>query len=324
MTQQLNQPTIGRWTIITAHLLAMAGALLWSPNFAMMKLIRRQMGAPELFLIRFDIATGFGLAVWLIRRPDFSELQKRHWILIVTLALMCGPVYQLLIISGAVGTSATLIAMLIATQTLHVGWIGWLLLGEKSDWRTWGAIGIAAIGIALPMTMDRQARIGATHIIYPLLVAAGGLVASLYVIIPRHIGKRISPIDLSNMVFIVGTATGQLLLLYTGLGPWWQQVTGLSSGNWICVFYLATIGHFAATWCWWLALRQLQGITVAFYLLLMIAASSYWGWLLLAEPLHWWDVLAMALVCLALCLNISKRKAKTIKPAHKPVRIAEQ
>ncbi len=282
-----------------AHALAFGAVVIWGANFPMIRILRQQADAVFLVALRLDIALIAMALCWLIKPPRLRSLTRRHWVALIAMGLLCGTGYQSLVIAGSKGTTSGLIAMLVATQTLHVGWLGWLLLGERLRAGNILAIGIAAAGVGLPIALAGQEHVDG--VVYPLLIALAGAFASLYIIIPRRVGAKLRPWDMMSVFLLVAALTSQPLLFFTDFTT---QIQNLRWQDWVWLLFIATIGQTAASLMWWWALRSLRAVTVAFYTLVLILAATFWGWLMLDDMLTWIDWLGALLVTIALVINI--------------------
>jgi len=113
------------------HLLAFGWVMLWGPNFALMRSLEVDHGlAPaSLLVLRFGIGVPLVLAVWIGRRPDFSRLGRRGWLIVLFMSLVIVPCYNVVLALSAAHVQAGLIGVLMATMPVHAGWFGVLILG---------------------------------------------------------------------------------------------------------------------------------------------------------------------------------------------------
>ena len=279
------------------HVLACTAAFIWSFNFIGIKMAREEIGPFALAMIRFDIGAAVALVILLIRRPNLRAIRPISWLLIVGVSVLAGPGFHILLNIGAEGTDTGLIAILIATQSLHVAWAGALFLGERVARRQVAALMIAFAGLAVPLVADDG--MGYLSIGYPLMILVGAVLASTNIILPRVLVAHVNTIDLACLVVIAGAILSQPLLVFEGL----DGLSNLSVTGWWVVGYLGTIGMVIVFLIWYAALRRLPAVTAGFYLFVMMVCSVIWGALLRDEPFSWTYAVAALAVLLGIYLN---------------------
>ncbi|MEX0775427.1 MAG: DMT family transporter [Phycisphaeraceae bacterium] len=296
MIRRLNHHA--RASLISGHGWALAAALIWSVNFPLIKIVRRELDATTLVGLRFEIAATMVLALWLaVRRPRLRGLGVRGWILVILMTALIGPLYQVLLASGAPGTSAGLIGLIIASQSLHTAWLAAILLHERFGWRQVAALAIGFLGLAAPILWSGNITYVAP--LFPLLVFAASLVAPLNTVIPRMLHRHVESFDLATLVMVLAGVMCLPMFTPTALG----QLGDLSVSGWSAMLWLGSIGHAGAFMMWYAALRKLSAVSTGFYLFVMMLGSTFWGWLILDETLSTTYALAALAVALGLWLN---------------------
>ena len=143
--------------------------MLWSVNFALLKVARRELDPLALAAGRFTVAGTLIVLLWLFfKRPRWRSFGLRGWVVVTTMAVVVGLV-QVMLAYAVKGTSAGLIGLLIATQSLHVPWMAKLILGERFNWRKGLALGVAFAGVSIPILFE--SRLAYVALIFPLIIA---------------------------------------------------------------------------------------------------------------------------------------------------------
>lgn len=294
------------------HVLALSAAVVWSLNFTAIRHLHETLNPFTVASMRYAQAGAIALVIWAVRRPRLGRLTRRHWGMIVAFALLIGPVYQVLLNYGARGTSAGLIGLITASQTLHVAWASSLVLQEKLTAQRLVAIALAFAGLSLPIVLAGQ--IGYTHWHFPAVVIVTSMIAATNVILPRRMSVHVGAVDLTALVMIIAAVASLPLFALGGAA----EVRQLDAGGWGAIVWLGTIGHVFAFILWYTALRRLRAVAAGFYLFVMMMLSSLWGYLLLSEPWHWTYAAAAVAVLVGLYLNA------TGGPAPRPDAISAQ
>jgi len=282
---------------IVGHLLALSAALIWSFNFIAIKTVRTDLGPHTLAVLRFDVSLVIILVIMLIRRPNLRAIRPTSWALIAGVAVLAGPGFHLLLNIGVTGTDSGLVAILVATQSLHMIWAGPLFLRERVRARqiVGLVIGFAGLAFTLAMTAD----LGYQHLGYPLLILVGAMLAGSNIILPRILTAHVHPIDLACLVLAIGAIISQPLLLAGGVA----EMRDMSTTNWLLTLYLGSIGLIFVLAVWYEALRRLTAVTTGVYLFVMMAASVGWGALFFEEALNWTYAVAAVAVVVGIYLN---------------------
>jgi len=279
------------------HVLALAAALIWSFNFIAIKTLRTELGPHTLAVVRFDIALLVILALWAIRRPKLRAIRPSSWALIVGVAVLAGPGFHLLLNIGVTGTDSGLVAILVATQSLHMIWAGPLFLRERVAGRQ--IIGLTVGFAGLAFTLGMSMNIGYQHIGYPLMILFGAILAGANIILPRLLTAHVRPLDLACLVLAIAALISQPMMLFGAVG----ELRAMSAAGWLLLAYLGSVGLVAVLVIWYEALRRLPAVTTAVYLFVMMAASVAWGGLFFDEQLNWTYAVAAGAVIFGVYLN---------------------
>ena len=187
--------------------------------------------------------------------------------------------------------------MIVATQSLHVAWAGALFLREKLNGKQGLALAVAFGGIALPLLVDGDVSFVAP--VYSLMIAAGAVLASSNVILPRILTAHVNAIDLACLVLLLAALLCQPLMSGTVIA----EARGMDGRAWLATVYLGTVGMVGVLPIWYAALRRLPAVTTGFYLFVMMIGSIVWGALLRGEAVTWTYIAASLAVLVGIYLN---------------------
>ncbi len=280
--------------------MALGAAVIWSVNFALIRYMRLDAGLEPIpfALLRFDIAALAAGALMLAKRPRLAGLGRRGWATLVLLAILVGPIFQIMLATGARTTSSGIMGMIMGAQPLHIAWLGLVLLGERVRPAQWAAILLAYVGVALPLAMGESLDLR-DGLAGPGLVFIASLFASMNGVLPRGLRHRLSPRDMLMTLMVLSALISLPLMSAEVIGQW----SGLGVDGWAAMAYLGLPGQLGAIGLWYAALWRLRAATVAYYLLVLMMLSAGWGWLIHDEPLTAWHAVGLAFVGGGLILN---------------------
>lgn len=299
------------------HLLALGWVMLWGPNFALMRSLELHDGlAPaSLLVLRFGIAAPLVLAVWIARRPDFSRLGRRGWMVVLFMFLVIGPCYHLMLAVSAVHVKAGLIGVLMATMPVHAGWFGVLVLGERFGWKSAAAVAVALTGVTLPVlfegtisldnfTLDHLAGDDRSlaGLIYPLMLAANAVIAAMNNVLVRYLRHRVSAWDLVCGQTVL-TLPVALVAVYVAGADTVQELSAMDLWGWLKGLHIGSLGLLLMNLMVYKALQTISAVAVCFYTFVMLATGWAWGWILLDESMSPVHVTATLFVAAGLVLN---------------------
>lgn len=285
--------------LLLGHGLATVCALTFALNMALIKLARAEVGPLELAAGRFWIAGGLVLVVWLIRGwPKWGDWNARTWRWVGLGALATGPGAMILLNTGASGVSTGMMGLLMATQALHLAWMGKLFLGEAVGMRQILALAVGFLGVALPLLAGGEV----TYSVWwgPLLIACAAPLAGTGVIVPKASQARVKTLDLTTTLVLIGSIA---FLPLMGIRGEFSQYPEIGTTTAVAIAFMGSFGHLGVVLLWFIAMRRLTAVTAALYLFVLMLASSGWGYVVLSEVPHWSEAVAALIVVAALRVN---------------------
>jgi drug/metabolite transporter (DMT)-like permease len=249
--------------------------------------------------LRFGIAA-VAMVPWTARRAGEPPLSAQDRRLLFLQSLFGNFLFSICMLYGVALTSALAAGVVMAALPATVALLARAFLGERIRPRVWGAIGCAALGIAL-LALARHgeaAGAGAVTLADGSTAAAADAAAALlplgyalllgavlceaaYVVIGKRLAAQVPPRRVSALINLWGLA------LVTPLGLW--QARDFDFGTvdasiWLLLVFYALAASAATVWLWMRGLRHVPapqaGVFTVF--LPLAAAAVGVGWL--GEP----------------------------------------
>lgn len=309
----------------TAH--AVAGPTPWAAYASLaasMALVGSYVGLSKLLVAVFPVLLlawlRFGIAAvamvpWTARREGEPPLGAADRRLLFLQSLFGNFLFSICMLYGVMLTSALAAGVVMAALPATVALLARLFLGERIRPRVWGAIGCAALGIALlalarhgdaaalgapapgsgsPTAGDAPAGAAAQALLplgYGLLLGAV-LCEAAYVVIGKRLAAQVPPRRVSALINLWGLA------LVTPLGLWQARsfdFAAVAAPTWLLLVFYALAASAATVWLWMRGLRDVPAPQAGvFTVFLPLAAGAVGvGWL--GEPFGAAHGLAFAL-----------------------------
>lgn len=305
--------------------LVLANAL-WAGTYTAGKVALARLTPVELNALRFTLAS-LMLAPVLIRGWRQIPLDRHSLFTLARLALLGFVLNKVFEYVGLALSTASDVALLIATESLFTAVLSWTLLRERVS-----RLGVAALLVGLAGAYLIVAR-GVvpqldpghtdTRILGDVLVVVSLLIEAGYSVLGKSVVTTVPPllftaICITSSLF-VWIPAGLISVAQSG----WPQMT---FATWRAVLYMAAIATVAGYWLWFRGLRVLDGSAAAptlFIQPLLGAALAIW---LLHEQVTWATLLGGALIGVSLLLVMrgSRRPPSgSSQSPHPPVVVEE-
>lgn len=220
--------------------LSLAGALLlWASSFPAIRFGVREFQPTDLVFVRFLVAALTLGAVALVvpfRRPQPSD----YGLLLAAAAL--NAVYHVLLNVGLTRVSSGATAVLVNTVPLFTALWGVLFLGERSHWAMGAGLVVSFAGAVMIAAGEGKAMALSTH---ALLVLAGAVCWSGYVVIQKPLLTRLRPLDVTAWTFWLGT-----VMVAPFVVGFLDRVGDVSPAGWVAGVYLGVFAT-ALTYLLW-------------------------------------------------------------------------
>jgi drug/metabolite transporter (DMT)-like permease len=245
--------------------------------------------------LRFGIAA-VAMAHWVARRSGDAPLSVHDRKLLFWESFLGNFLFSICMLFGVMLTSAVAAGVVMAAIPAAVALLSRIFLGERIRGRVLGAIGCAALGIALLALAKDDGGTpapAATHWGYLLLLGAVLCEAS-YVVIGKRLTGQVSPRRISALINLWGLA------LVTPLGLWQAlrfDFGAVPAGTWALLGFYSIAASMVTVWLWMQGLRHVPAPQAGVFTVMLPISAALVGVLFLGEAFG-----AMHLVAFALSL----------------------
>jgi drug/metabolite transporter (DMT)-like permease len=276
---------------------------------ASMALVGSYVGLSKLLVAAFPVFLlawlRFGIAAvamlhWLRRRPPEAPLTPRDRRLLFWESFLGNFLFSICMLFGVAATSALAAGVVMAAMPAAVALLSRAVLGERVAPRVWGAIGCAAVGIAL-LAVARApgaATAAAPWWGYALLLGAVVCEAS-YVVIGKQLTGQVSPRRISALINLWGLA------LVTPLGLWQAlqfDFAGVAAPTWALLVFYALAASVVTVWLWMRGLVHVPAPQAGVFTVMLPLSAAAVGAVFLGEQVGAAHSAALALSIAGLLL----------------------
>jgi drug/metabolite transporter (DMT)-like permease len=244
--------------------------LIWSTTFAALVAALRHFSPQHLLFLRWTLTAvlfaGYAV-VTRMRRPDRADLPQ------IALAGFLGfAAYQMLLVNGQTGVSATMAGFLINMSPIFTTVITSMLGKESTRWNTWAGLGVCTVGlVVMAQGKGGLGQVGPSA----GLVVLAALSFALYALVARPLLAKYRPLEVTTYALIAGslpfvvfspgsmgaltsaTPSDLATLLFLAVFPggiayvlWSRAVKGLNPGLASRFLYLIPVLGIGVAWIW--------------------------------------------------------------------------
>jgi drug/metabolite transporter (DMT)-like permease len=284
----------------TALALLVLGNALWAGTYTAGKIALSELSPVELNALRFSLAALF-LAPALIRSWRRISRDRRSLLALAQLTLLGFVLNKAFEYFGLALSTASDVALLIATESLFTALLSWTLLRERVSRGGVFSLLLGLAGVYLIVERGLAPNLGgaagAGRVVGDLLVVLSLLIEATYTV-----RGKMAVASLPPLLFVGVTITGSLFVwIPAGLvNVAHSGMPHVSLGGWLAVLYMAAVATVAGYWLWFRALTALDASTAAPTLFIQPLLGAALGILLLHDTLSWATWLGGALISLSL------------------------
>jgi drug/metabolite transporter (DMT)-like permease len=294
--------------------------VLWAGTYTAGKIALRELSPIMLNALSFLIAALL-LSPVLIRHLRQIPRDRRTFLLLVQLVLLGFVLNKVFEYFGLALSTASDVALLIATESLFTALLSWTFLREPVTRTGLAALGVGLAGAYLIVERGFLPNLGggggSVRIVGDLLVVVALLMEAGYTVRGKQTLATLPPL-LFTSVTIAGSMAflvpaGVVAVLQSG-------VPHLSLAGWLAVLYMALVATVAGSWLWFRALNVVHASAAAptlFIQPLLGAALAIW---LLHDALTWATVLGGSCILASLLLVVRTSRTARTRIAKVPVR----
>jgi len=270
----------------------------WAGTYAIGKIALTEIPPIELNALRFIMASLL-LAPVLIHYRKQIPRDRRMLFVLLQLTLLGFVLNKALEYIGLALSTASDVALLIATESIFTGLLSWTFLRERVTRSGVAALVIGLLGVYLIVERGVTPNLGngdTTRIIGDLLVVLSLLLEAAYTVRGKTTLTTLPP-----LLFIALTITGSLFF-WVPAGVVAVVRDGLphvTAGGWLAAFYLAAITTVLSYWLWFRGLSVVDASAAAPILFIQPLLGAALAILIL----H--DALTLATVAGAVCIIAS-------------------
>lgn len=263
--------------------------------------------------LRFGIGA-LAMGHWLKKPSDEAPLTTHTRTLLFWEAFLGNFLFTLCMMYGVSLTSAVTAGVIMAGIPACVAVMSWVFLKEPIALRTWLAVALAVVGIALfalaqsaqpptPETPDiahahAHAHSSRAWLGYALLVAAV-LCEAAYSVIGKKLTAQMGPKRITALINLWGLALTTPLGIYTALH---FDFFSLSLCVWLLLVFYALAACVWSVWLWMNGLKTVPAAQGGVFTVLLPVSATLVGVLVLGESLSGaqWGAFALALLSVLL------------------------
>jgi drug/metabolite transporter (DMT)-like permease len=304
-----------------AFSLLILGNLLWAGTYVTGKIALEQLSPIELNSLRFFLAA-LVLSPVVIRGWRQIPRDRGSLLLLAQVVLLGWVLNKTLEYIGLALSTASDVALLIATESLFTAVLSWLFLRERVTKVALLALGIGLSGAYLIVERGLTPNLGGgassttLRIVGDFLVIGSLILEAAYTIRGKTALSRLS---LPPLLLTSATLAGSLLVwVPAGAASVWQAgLPSLSLAGWLSVLYMAIGSTVLGYWLWFHGLGVLDASAAAPTLFLQPLVGAALGILLLHDPVTWATILGGGLIGLSLLLVVlGTRRRSPAVPAE--------
>ena len=236
--------------------------------------------------LRFGIGA-VAMLHWLRRAPGEAPLTRRDRWLLFWESFLGNCLFSICMLYGLMLTSALAAGVVMAAMPAVVAVLSRVFLGEHIRPRIVGAIGCAALGIAmlaLARGGDGAVAVDAAAATpspwgYALLLCAV-VCEACYVVIGKRLTGQVSPRRISALINLWGLA------LVTPFGVWqaWQfDFSAVALPMWALLLFYAIAASVVTVWLWMKGLRHVPSSQAGVFTVMLPVSTALVGVLVLGE-----------------------------------------
>ena len=274
------------------HPYAFITSLCWSLAYALTRTASQWLSAPSISALRITIAAVVMLAILLITRPGLPEKKDIPWFILS--GLSGTTIYMLTLSKGCATVTTATGNVMLAIPPIITAIAARILFREQLQRIQWCAIGICFVGVIVLAVLSG----GFSCNIGLLWLAFAVLAMSTYNTVQRFLVGKYPPLAITAYSTLFG-ALGLLVFLPNGI----HQAVQAPARVWLCLLGLGLLSSSLGYCLWTKAFSKAKNAsTVTNYMFINPFISSFFGWILINDPVERSAIYGGALIILGLLL----------------------
>ena len=252
--------------------------------------------------LRFGIG-GLAMLSWLrkpVQEPPLSPQTKR---LLFLESLLGNFLFTLCMLFGVSLTNALSAGVTMAAIPAAVAVMSWAFLRERIAPRTWAAVALAVLGIALlSLSKTEHPAHGSialegknsSNLVWlgQLLLIGAVLCEAAYSVIGKKLTGSLGPKRITSLINLWGFVLATPLGLYTA---WSFNFAQVSTGHWVLLVFYALAASMWTVWLWMTGLKSVPAAQGGIFTVMLPVSAALVGVLVLDEQLTGIQILALGI-----------------------------
>lgn len=245
--------------------------------------------------LRFGIG-GLAMLHWLRKPPNEPALAPRTRRLLFLESFLGNFLFSICMLFGVSMTSAVSAGVIMASIPAVVALLSWTFLRERIAPRTWGAIALAGLGIAM-LALAKPAAHGAAAAAAPnallgnLLVFGAVLCEAAYAVIGKTLTGTLGPKRITSLINLWGFALVTPFGLYAAAS---FDFAAVPRGIWLLLLFYSLAASVWTVWLWMTGLKVVPAAQGGVFTVMLPVSAALVGVLVLGESLGGLQLAAFA------------------------------
>jgi drug/metabolite transporter (DMT)-like permease len=242
--------------------------------------------------LRFGIG-GLAMLHWLRKPASEPPPTARTRRLLFLESFLGNFLFSLCMLAGVSLTSAVSAGVILAAIPATVALLSRVFLREPISGRTWTAIALAALAIALLATTKPASAAGEAPLAWlgNLLVLAAVLCEASYAVIGKALTGVMGPKRITALINLWGFALVTPFGLYTALQ---FDFGAVHAGSWLLLVFYALAASIWTVWLWMTGLKVVPAAQAGVFTAMLPVSAALVGFVALGEQLAAVQLLAFA------------------------------
>ncbi|MBI5876556.1 MAG: EamA family transporter [Chloroflexi bacterium] len=272
---------------------------VWGVNYVLLKRATGEMGALGFNGLRFTLGTLIMIAVWWVMEPR-SRIRRQDLLKLVALGVVGNTGYQLFFIFAIRYSTASNVALMVATGPIWIALLSWALRLDRLTPRAWLGIVLSFAGLFTIISADGNIDFGGDKLTGDLLAVGGAIAWAIYTVLSRPLLARYSSITYTTWTM----AAGAPVVLLAGVPELTQtNFAAISWATWGTLVFSATLAISLGYVIWNAGVHRIGQARTATYgnlaPIIALAVSA----LMLAEPVPLLKLIGAAVVLAGVTLT---------------------
>jgi drug/metabolite transporter (DMT)-like permease len=262
--------------------------LIWGTNYAIVKSAFREIDPQAFNALRMVLASAVMTATsGVARRSGLHDIfhtpapvTRSDWLRLAWLGLVGHCFYQYLFVGGLARTSVANGALLVSSTPIVITILSTLSRHERPGLLHWAGTLLSALG--LYVVVGHGAHIGGASMRGDMMLMGAVFCWALYTMGARPLMERHSPVGVTALSMVIGTAIYvPLVSPHLALVPW----SAVSAAVWGKLFYSSIFALCVSYTIWYAAVKQIGSARTSVYSNLLPIVAMVTAYLWLHEPI---------------------------------------